>query len=764
MRRLALALAMLSVATAEAAAQEVPVRTVARPGGFLTRPSERPAREVALDYVRRYAGPLGVEQEDLDGLELARSHRSPSGTRHLVWAQTFDGIPAVDGELRANVTADGRLLSLAGLPTPDLEPPTTTPRLDESEARAAAARAVAADAEHAEAPRLAVLSGSSEGRLVWRVLILAPEGAFDVLVDALDGHTLRVHDLRLDATALVHENFPGAALGGAQGLTTLNASWLSDTTRLYGPNVWAFADPGDTYNDFVNPAPAAGDEIAPSAADTWSYTQDRRAPGAGQTCPAVGCTWDQGNAAFSWTVNRNQAGTQLFWFVNRFHDHVRFDPSIAFDGASGAMENADRVFAQVDDGSTTNGSFPNCGHVNNASMTVPPNGYSPLLETYLWTSACGEPGVRDVNSADDAYVVYHEYTHGLSFRLVTDASGVGALLGDQSGAMGEGISDWYAKDFLVSSGLETDTAAPGEVDSGVYLNAALRTEPFDCPVNSTGPACPGTSGAGSGGYTYGDFGKVIGFPEVHADGEIWAQTLWDLRRALVAAHGTASGVARARALITDGMRLSPAYPSFLEMRNAILQAETARGYGDRDLVWAVFAARGMGVHAATEGDSDTTPTEDFTPPGPLPPQQPPPTTPPIATVDTTAPVVLELGMTVRRFRAGSRKSAFRFRLSEAGNLTIGISRALAGRRVRRSCRRPSRRLRRRPRCTRHVAVGRLGKAGLPAGQSRVAFNGRLSGRALKAGTYRARLFAVDGAGNRSRTVSVQFKVLAPRRR
>ena len=30
---------------------------------------------------------------------------------------------------------------------------------------------------------------------------------------------------------------------------------------------------------------------------------------------------------------------------------------------------------------------------------------------------------RDVNGGDDAAIVYHEYTHGLSNRLVTDADG-----------------------------------------------------------------------------------------------------------------------------------------------------------------------------------------------------------------------------------------------------------------------------------------------------------------------------------------------------
>ncbi len=52
---------------------------------------------------------------------------------------------------------------------------------------------------------------------------------------------------------------------------------------------------------------------------------------------------------------------------------------------------------------------------------------------------------------------------------------------------------------------------------------------------------------------------------MHASGEVWAQTLWDLRRRF--------GHAKADMLITRGMELSPPEPSMLDMRNAILQAD-----------------------------------------------------------------------------------------------------------------------------------------------------------------------------------------------
>ena len=107
-----------------------------------------------------------------------------------------------------------------------------------------------------------------------------------------------------------------------------------------------------------------------------------------------------------------------------------------------------------------------------------------------------------------------------------------------------------------------------------------------------------------GGYTYADFGSVVGGPEVHSDGEIWLQTLWQIRELL--------GSAVAESLVTRGMELSPPEPSFLDMRNAILQADEVVFAGShQDDLWTVFAQRGMGYYAAASDGSDVHPVADF---------------------------------------------------------------------------------------------------------------------------------------------------------
>jgi hypothetical protein len=189
------------------------------------------------------------------------------------------------------------------------------------------------------------------------------------------------------------------------------------------------------------------------------------------------------------------------------------------------------------------------------------------------------------------------------------------------------------------------------------------------------------------------------------------------------------------------------------MRNAILQADLNRGFGDRDRIWSVFAARGMGVRASTTGNNDTTPVQDFTVPGQT---GPPPPPPPIG--DRTRPKVTKLSLSRKRFRVG-QVTTFSFTLSEAATAKIAIAKSEVGRRVRKRCRAPKPSLRRRPRCTRYVAVGSLLKRNLRPGAQRVRFGGRVGSRALRPGAYRATIIATDPGGNRSRAAAVTFRIV-----
>ena len=261
------------------------------------------------------------------------------------------------------------------------------------------------------------------------------------------------------------------------------------------------------------------------------------------------------------------------------------------------------------DGANSGNGLPDQNHFNNANMGTPPDGHSPTMQMYLFHADQGLP-LPSVNGGDDAEVVYHEYTHGLSNRLVLYPDGTSGLSNQQGNSMGEGWSDWYAEDFLNNLGFKPDTATVGDVVMGaITFNGLLRYQPVDCPVGASAPNCVGSPDAGPGGFTYGDFGDVAGAPEVHSDGEIWLETLWQIRQTL--------GAAVTEALVTRGMELSPPAPSFLDMRNAIIQADLVNfGGANETALWTIFAQRGMGYFAASDS-GDVDPIEDFTDPAGL---------------------------------------------------------------------------------------------------------------------------------------------------
>ena len=71
----------------------------------------------------------------------------------------------------------------------------------------------------------------------------------------------------------------------------------------------------------------------------------------------------------------------------------------------------------------------------------------PSQEVFAATSPKSDVGLLQLHydTQDDAEVVYHEYTHGLTNRLVLYPDGSSGLSTQQSNSMGEGWSDWYAE-------------------------------------------------------------------------------------------------------------------------------------------------------------------------------------------------------------------------------------------------------------------------------------------------------------------------------
>ena len=109
--------------------------------------------------------------------------------------------------------------------------------------------------------------------------------------------------------------------------------------------------------------------------------------------------------------------------------------------------------------------------------------------------------------------------------------------------------------------------------------------------------------------------------------------------------------------------------------------------------------------------------------------------------------------------AAKKGTAFRYSLSEAATVTFGVERATGGRRVGGRCRKRTGANAKGRRCTLFSRVSAF-RASAVAGRNSTRFSGRIGRRSLAPGSYRARLTAVDRAGNRSRTVNVSFRILA----
>lgn len=287
------------------------------------------------------------------------------------------------------------------------------------------------------------------------------------------------------------------------------------------------------------------------------------------------------------TIAQNQdvAVQNLFYLNNLIHDTLYRHGFV--EGAGNFQENnfgkgasaSDSVDAEAQDG----------GGSNNANFATPSDGSNPRMQMFLWTFSNPQ---RDGDLDSD--IVWHEYGHGLTWRMI------GSMSGDVSGAVGEGMSD-------VLSIIQNNDDRVGEYS-------------FNNPTGIR------SSRYGAHPDTIGDFLANRG---VHRNGEIYAATVWDLWQSYQTAGFSQSDIMDD---IVSAMNFTPAGPDYFEMRDGLLAAAPAA----RDcLIWNAFAGRGMG-----EGGSMSVSffsiriTESFAVPaecdgGPPPPPPPPPAGAPV---------------------------------------------------------------------------------------------------------------------------------------
>ncbi|HKX26231.1 MAG TPA: M36 family metallopeptidase [Blastocatellia bacterium] len=492
-------------------------------------------------------------------------------TTFINYEQTINGIPVFQGQVQVALSQSGQVLSvMEGMLIPKGEI-NTTPILTESEGLQRAilqagqqapsvftmTRDRAAIGERATyqnplgAGREEILSDLRVMRvgeravLAWHSYVdVGPNEWYEMLVDAGSGKLLYRRNLYVDAaqgTVFTTNPLAPRSLVSFVGDTTINTSigWMGTSTGTFGNNVDAYLDTDG------NNRP---DEITSNAEGilngrAFSALQDFTFP-------------------FSTTANPNtQRGvdvTSLFYFCNIVHDFVY---RLGFTETAGNFQannfgrggtGFDAVFAEAQDGSG----------LNNANFATPPEGVSPRMQMYLFTGTA-----IPRSSSEDGDLVVHEYGHGVSNRLVGGPGNTNCLFGTQSGALGEGWSDYLFATFF-------GNGVFGEFVSNNTVRG-LRRAAYTVPANTVHDS-------------YADVGNPIF--EVHNDGEIWAATLVDLEATL--------GRTVTRRLVVEGMKLTPCNPSFLNARNGILSADqTLNRSANVCTIWRVFARHGMGVSA-----------------------------------------------------------------------------------------------------------------------------------------------------------------------
>ncbi len=362
----------------------------------------------------------------------------------------------------------------------------------------------------------------------------------------------------------------------------------------------------------------------------------------GPATPVPGSTWDDSAA----TVN-------LFVAHNRMHDWAYY---LGFTernwnaqdynfGLTEKLQENDPIIGNVQAG----GAIP--GVRDNANMITLPDGQPSVTNMYFWQPVVGFYAPC-VDGDYDMGVIGHEYGHMIENRMIGKGSN---RIGHHTGAMGESHGDMFGMEYQVGNGfVPTDDENPhasGTYDTG-NKSRAIRNYGMNFPTSGDIPRP--SKQLVTNALNFSDMGYDVTGPinissqQVHANGEIWSKTNFQVRQLLIdkydddfpyddedlqyaCANGelpayACPGNRRWIALVFDAMLMMPPDATMLQARDAALAADLARfGGANQKEMWLGYARGGMGVAAVTTNssglsnaagvESDTDPTPSFEPVG-----------------------------------------------------------------------------------------------------------------------------------------------------
>jgi len=241
---------------------------------------------------------------------------------------------------------------------------------------------------------------------------------------------------------------------------------------------------------------------------------------------------------------------------------------------------------------------------NNAYMICGADGKSPRMKLLIYNR------IKDIER-DPAFsnqVIIHEYTHGVSGRLVGGPSQTGCFKDPEADCINEGLSDFFS--LLITTKKNENNKK--ELTWAKWLsNGTSRKYKYtrDQKVNP---------------LTYSNLSHAKNTEiEAHFGGQLWASIMFDVTWEVIDAYGFSSNILlnsnngddknvslevnsrdlpgniRLAKIVVDALKLMPCNPTFIEARDSIFLAQ--RQFSNfkrmRCALWRGFAARGLGVNA-----------------------------------------------------------------------------------------------------------------------------------------------------------------------
>ena len=544
-----------------------------REGATLSAPSTLEPEEAARNFLRAHNSLFPFSAAELAALRVIVKDVGANAT-FLAFNQTVNGVDVFNGHVKVALTKTGEVVAVSAADViPGLQL-ATQPRLTAAMGARAALRACglkgATEPTTVATPDGRIAFNNPQGarfspitaelvifpmdaqsaRLAYRFSVETDARSwFEVLIDAQSGALLFRHNVYLAVSAQARVWTQSPMVGGRE-LVTLPDGWLPTAANSASKTGWVTTGNNtDTFvdldgNDLPDNTQQSGLSLghAYSANDVFDFPY--------------------GDGTLSEDPRQFQAASvaNLFYFVNTAHDYFY---GLGFTEAAGNFQTTnfgkggkgnDPVIAEGQQGEDD----------DNSSFAPTAEGTSPRMRIGLMTRGT-ESYNDDLDSDYDGQTVIHEYGHGVSNRLVGAGTSTSCLMGIQSGAMGEGWSDYFAISFF------------NDPVMGAYpaqdLKTGIRRQSYEGYT-----------------FTYQDIGNGPHGYEVHDDGEIWAATLWDLRKSL--------GQAVTDLLVINGLKNTPCNPSMTDARDAVLAADQAtNGGANRTQIWQIFARHGMGYSA-----------------------------------------------------------------------------------------------------------------------------------------------------------------------